>query len=1097
VNQGVNAAQSPAKVAVLGGGVGGLTAAFELTATPQLRERYEVTVYQLGWRVGGKGASGRNAAVADRIEEHGLHVWFGFYDNAFRLMRDAYEELGREPGEPLATLEDAFKPCDQIVLLDRQDGAWHPLQLDCPRNLLRPGEAAELPTFWEMAASASRWALDGWRLVRDQHDEVSPEPDERSDLIPDWFENLARDVAQEVLELPLDVAERLLSVAERLASERARHTDNLAPGQAAQPLLLVRLLKAVRDWLWVVLGDLCERNPDLRFFFTTVDTGVAMAAGIVEDGVLEHGFDRLNDEEWSAWLARHGAKPVTIGRNPAERAPVLRSVYDVAFAYPEGDIGKANCAAGTATGDLLKLVFGYRGSIMYKMQAGMGDVVFTPLYEVLRRRGVRFEYFHAVTRLGLAPDADLVDAIDVVRQVELAPGRDEYDPLVPVEGLPCWPSEPRWDQLEEGARGTNFEAELNPLGRPARTLRRGTDFDQVVLGIPVGALPDICGELMERSERFDRGVKTGVTVRTQAFQLWAGRSSEELGWAHSENSVTGCFVEPLDTYCDMTHLIPRESWTPADDVKTIAYVCGVLEDREGEGAAAATARVRDNAIEFVERDLPVLWPEATSGGRFDWNVLVDRDEGSGRARFDAQYHRANVTAWERYVLTPAGSVEHRLPSGDSGFENLVLAGDWTRNGIDGGCVEAAAISGIEAARALSGNERPVPGRATDWLRQRTVELPPYIEYGGRATAPAPFACQGGRLRGLLLRGDATRIDKLVERMFNVPSGRGLDYRAFSSRVMMLVGDFARVTSLTPPFDRWGAVRETQASFFIPVLAGRDLGHVFLAERLLLAVPYILVDNPMSYLGGREIYGYAKVMGRFSPPEGLAERVSIEAFGGNFGLGEGAAWRPFLELRAGAARPRARRGPAESGPMGLLRHLVPDLPDPFDAVELAIADLRLGADLVGDLIEGRVGQVFLKQLRDAGDGTRACYQSVVEAPVRIHRVLTRPAENDWTFAVHHLDSHPIREELGLTDQRAELSFDIEIDFEVEDGYEIGRVTATGDTPAPQGWPAGPGGGPVDGYQSMLGSAARWLWRELTELERVSLGRLRGSPRDRGS
>ena len=50
------------KVAILGGGVGGMTAAFELTATPELRERYDVTVYQLGWRLGGKGASGRNAA---------------------------------------------------------------------------------------------------------------------------------------------------------------------------------------------------------------------------------------------------------------------------------------------------------------------------------------------------------------------------------------------------------------------------------------------------------------------------------------------------------------------------------------------------------------------------------------------------------------------------------------------------------------------------------------------------------------------------------------------------------------------------------------------------------------------------------------------------------------------------------------------------------------------------------------------------------------------------------------------------------------------------------------------------------------------------
>src|SRR6201992_597945 len=70
------------KVAVLGGGAASLTAAFELTA-PELAEKYDVTVYQMGWRLGGKGASGRNAAVHDRIEEHGLHLWLGFLDTAF------------------------------------------------------------------------------------------------------------------------------------------------------------------------------------------------------------------------------------------------------------------------------------------------------------------------------------------------------------------------------------------------------------------------------------------------------------------------------------------------------------------------------------------------------------------------------------------------------------------------------------------------------------------------------------------------------------------------------------------------------------------------------------------------------------------------------------------------------------------------------------------------------------------------------------------------------------------------------------------------------------------------------------------------------
>jgi uncharacterized protein with NAD-binding domain and iron-sulfur cluster len=50
---------------------------------------------------------------------------------------------------------------------------------------------------------------------------------------------------------------------------------------------------------------------------------------------------------------------------------------------------------------------------MYKMQAGMGDVVFTPLFEVLRRRGVRFRFFHAVTCLGWLGPA-VVDTIEVV-----------------------------------------------------------------------------------------------------------------------------------------------------------------------------------------------------------------------------------------------------------------------------------------------------------------------------------------------------------------------------------------------------------------------------------------------------------------------------------------------------------------------------------------------------------------------------------------------------------------------------------------------------------------------------------------------------------
>ncbi len=83
-----------------------MTAAFELTR-PEHRGKYHVTIYQLGWRLGGKGASGRGPA--DRIEEHGFHVWMGFYENAFRLLRECYSELDRNPRtRRFAEWRDAF-----------------------------------------------------------------------------------------------------------------------------------------------------------------------------------------------------------------------------------------------------------------------------------------------------------------------------------------------------------------------------------------------------------------------------------------------------------------------------------------------------------------------------------------------------------------------------------------------------------------------------------------------------------------------------------------------------------------------------------------------------------------------------------------------------------------------------------------------------------------------------------------------------------------------------------------------------------------------------------------------------------------------------
>jgi uncharacterized protein with NAD-binding domain and iron-sulfur cluster len=59
-----------------------------------------------------------------------------------------------------------------------------------------------------------------------------------------------------------------------------------------------------------------------------------------------------------------------------------------------------------------------------------------------------------------------------------------------------------------------------------------------------------------------------------------------------------------------------------------------------------------------------------------------------------------VNPSDHYVLSVPGSSQYRLAAGNSGFSNLILAGDWTRNGMNAGSVEAAATSGILAAEAL-------------------------------------------------------------------------------------------------------------------------------------------------------------------------------------------------------------------------------------------------------------------------------------------------------------------------------------------------------------------------------------------------------------
>jgi uncharacterized protein with NAD-binding domain and iron-sulfur cluster len=329
---------------------------------------------------------------------------------------------------------------------------------------------------------------------------------------------------------------------------------------------------------------------------------------------------------------------------------------------------------------------------------------------------VRFRFFHRVMGLRLAADRRSIGAIDLARQVELVDPGAEYEPLEDVQGLPCWPAEPRWAQVAgaDRLRGTHLESFWAPSpDAAALTLTAGQDFDRVIFGISLGAVPHLCRELIDASDRWRAMVEQVGTVPTQAFQVWLSATTHELGWPWPLANMSS-FVEPFDTYADMSHLLDREAWPAGERAGSVAYFCNALPAPREPGAApdpaylaAAEATVKANAIAFLRHWGSHLWPACVdpATGEFRWDLLAGGGAARDAARFDSQFWRANVDPSDHYVLSLPGTGRHRIKPGETGFDNLVIAGDWTDCGLNAGCVEAAVMSGRLAAHAVTGTPR--------------------------------------------------------------------------------------------------------------------------------------------------------------------------------------------------------------------------------------------------------------------------------------------------------------------------------------------------------------------------------------------------------
>lgn len=728
------------RIAVLGGGVGAITAAFEITESPGWEKKYEITLYQLGWRLGGKGASGRNRDLGDRIEEHGLHMWFGYYENSFNAMRRCYEALGRPPQAPLSTCiggdNPAFRPHELFVICQFQNARWSQWKLSPPViGHEEPGDGT-IPPLWEV--------LDRLLAFLHRHYlEHAPEPVRLAmeahglaDHVHAWLARLG--LAQG--SSPGGAHELVAARAALAKAGTVAGADSALEGWLKQELheavdaiggFLERLTGALESHFAEKVETLLGIEPTVHRLLSLIDLGYYMLKGIIADDVLEKGFDQLDHLDLREWLASHGAGSISLDSD------ALRVAYESIFAYEQGSYQLPNLAAGTGLRGLLRLCFTFKGGFAWKMQAGMGDTIFAPYYEVLRRRGVKFRFFNRVKDIVPSADGTRIDRIVIGRQATVLAGPDRYDPLYEVNGLPCWPATPDYDQLAEGAalRKGNYNLESFWTGWQdvgEDTLEYGHDFDEVVMGISLGAVPCVAPRLMQQKPAWQTMVDKVRTVQTQAFQIWTRHNTAQMrkppgGEAPklSEPPVYGGFAQPHNTCADMSHLLPRENWGPDDPPQGIFYLCGPMIDPSLEPLssdtgypAEALASVKVRAAQWLRTNGQFLFPGAVSGGypggfpdTWDFDTLYqDRVAHPLQSElFDLQFWRANIDPCERYVLSVKGSTPYRIRPDDTGYDNLVCAGDWTRNGLNYGCVEGATMSGMAAARRICGYPQVIFG----------------------------------------------------------------------------------------------------------------------------------------------------------------------------------------------------------------------------------------------------------------------------------------------------------------------------------------------------------------------------------------------------
>ena len=335
------------------------------------------------------------------------------------------------------------------------------------------------------------------------------------------------------------------------------------------------------------------------------------------------GFDAIDDYDCRDWLRLNGASERSVD------SAFVRALYDLAFAYEDGDVSRPRIAAGALRGRSARSSpTGARSS--GRCRPGWATSC-SPRSTRCSRSAACASSSSTASRTSAWPtaagDRPYVEALDFDVQARRVTGG--VPAPVDVRGLPCWPAEPDWASSSTATmkrERRDFESHWDPRasGR-RRSRRRRLRFRRSRVGI--GAVPHVCTELMARDDAGGRWSSTSSPCRRRPFSLDV-RRHEQLGWKQVRSTLgLRRAVRHLGRH-DPSR--PEESHRGRPRRSPTSAAClpdAPPEDREPQAYPAERHdEVQGNAIRFLNRDIVHLWPGGPTPRRFRWD-LVDRPGG--------------------------------------------------------------------------------------------------------------------------------------------------------------------------------------------------------------------------------------------------------------------------------------------------------------------------------------------------------------------------------------------------------------------------------------------------------------------------------------